>query len=646
VIEWREMITRCNMYGFDQVIAISQSTINAFFQSLWSGGQNQRHNDHALVKWRYEEFFNARFKPMTLRLLSNGRAIVWIHLEHGHLKVLKNRLPWNESEKYHFEGWHLAFEVDLKKVVHSELKVSETWTTQYKESSVYKEHGIREDRVLEHIILDLSHAEFIYEFSSFEGLFHHSHGHAHEHRPIEQVQAVVHYLQGHYLPHLAHSGLNIIHTVPIWKAKTNMTSVSLTTMHFHVYSKTEVTRQNWAHVSGSLEPVIAVLGMTEFRPLPALRLEYSSNLIIRASRNVSYGTVCISRSTFMDKHLLDLLSLINARTTVIPLFSGVVDGVWQLQLTTWAEHQWRKSQSCKWEEISEHGGLIKYRWQHRDGWKYEHEGTGEIDNGTYSVHCSTRNFVELPTAARNRSMDIKISGETDLEMSFKSATRSGSSKSTAKWSAVISIQSDFDGLSVKVIGSLTPVIEASAAHVPVGMFPDLRQKLHEHLPKTIDLSQVLAELKAFEGVWRYGYSGLHAYCLANPVFNHKGDVIFELRPQGQGAVSHRHNGSASKADTISRQSSRATLSSRPSFLRKIKDTVTTALSGSSPTSPAAGNGYAHSNGNGHSHVNGQSRSGSYMANSMTFDLTEKHGELAEESVEESSFLVSEVSSMA
>ncbi|KZT65463.1 hypothetical protein DAEQUDRAFT_524238 [Daedalea quercina L-15889] len=643
VVEWREMITRCNMFGFDQVIAISQSTINAFFESLWTDGQNHRHSDHSLVKWRYEEFFNARFKPMTLRLLSNGRAIVWVHLEHGHLKVLKNRLPWSESEKYHFENWHLAFEVDLKKVVHTELHVSESWTGKYKDSLVYKEHGGREDRILEHITLDFSHAEFLYEFSSFEGLFHHSHGHTHEHRPIEQVQAVVHYLQGHYLPHLAYSGFNIIHTVPVWKTKVNMTSVSLTTMHFHVYSKAEITRRNWAHVSGSLEPVIAVLGMTEFRPLPALRLEYSSSLIVRASKHISYGTVCISRPTFMEKRLLDLLSLINARTTVIPLFSGVVDGVWQLQLTTWAEHQWRSSQKCKWEEVSEHAGFMKYKWQHRDGWKYEHEGTGEIDNGTYSVLCSTHNYLELPTAARNRSMDIKISGETELEMSFKSTTRQGSSKSTAKWSAVISIQSDLDGLSVKVVGALTPVVEASpAAHNHLGMFPDLRQKLSEHLPRTIDLSQIVAELKVFEGVWHYGYPGLHAYCLANPVFNHKGDVIFELRPQGQGATSsQRRVASASAAGTnsISRQSSRAALSSRPSFLQKVKSAVATALQGDrSSTGTLTPNG----NSNGYLNGNGHSVSGSYTANRMTLDL-ENHEEIVDDSIDESSFLVSQVS---
>lgn len=60
------------------------------------------------------------------------------------------------SEKYHFEGWHLAFEVDLKKVKHDELKVSESWTERYKESYVYKEHGGRNDRTLEHIALDFS----------------------------------------------------------------------------------------------------------------------------------------------------------------------------------------------------------------------------------------------------------------------------------------------------------------------------------------------------------------------------------------------------------------------------------------------------------------------------------------------------------
>lgn len=131
---------------------------------------------------------------------------------------------------------------------------------------------------------------------------------------------------------------------------------------------------------------------------------------------------------------------------------------------------------------------------------------------------------------------------------------------------MITIQSECDGLSVKVTGSLTPVIETSSAQNQIGLFPDLRQKLAEHLPKTIDLLPVLAELKVFEGVWQYGYPGLQAYCLSNPVFNHKGDIVFELRPQGQGAQTARRNngGSTPAVGTISRQSSRVVLSARPS----------------------------------------------------------------------------------
>lgn len=127
---------------------------------------------------------------------------------------------------------------------------------------------------------------------------------------------------------------------------------------------------------------------------------------------------------------------------------------------------------------------------------------------------------------------------------------------------MISIQSECDGLCVKVTRPLTPVIEPSPAQNQVGMFPDLYQKRKEHFPEKIDLSQVLDELKVFEGAWHYGYPGLHAYCLSNTVFTQKGDIVFELRPQGQGAqTTHSNNGSNanSPARTISRQSSRALL---------------------------------------------------------------------------------------
>lgn len=227
-------------------------------------------------------------------------------------------------------------------------------------------------------------AEFVYKLSNFENTF--SFSQSKEHRHIEHIKAAIRHIGERYLPYLAQSGFGIINTVPVWKTKTTSTSVCLTTIDFHVYSKNKITRDDCEYVTAGLEPVIAVLGMTEFRQLPALRLEYSSSFTIRASRKISYDTVAISRSTFME-NLLDTLGLINTHTTIIPLPSRVVNGAWQPRLTTWSEQNQQSSQKCEWKGVSVGAGFTKYRWQYSDGWKYEHNGSGEINNSTYNVLC-------------------------------------------------------------------------------------------------------------------------------------------------------------------------------------------------------------------------------------------------------------------
>lgn len=225
-------------------------------------------------------------------------------------------------------------------------------------------------------------AEFLHEFSSFEGLFQ-----KRDHRPIDKVQAAVHYIKSHYLPHLAHWGLHILYTVPIWHSGTleTLPSCSLTSIAYHIYSKTQITRHTWAHVAA--EPAIVILGMIGFRSLPSTYLEYTADLVITASRGISYGTVSVSRSVFLDQRLLQLLTRINALTTVVPKFYGVHNGAWKLELTTWAQHEWRKDQACDWTAVTDEEGHLKYKWQHRDYWTYEHEGSGEVANGSYSVSC-------------------------------------------------------------------------------------------------------------------------------------------------------------------------------------------------------------------------------------------------------------------
>ncbi|KAI0916987.1 hypothetical protein AcW1_007702 [Taiwanofungus camphoratus] len=621
---WKRMVTSSNMFGFDQIVAISQASLNAFFNSQWVLSQSAR-SEHTSVlsKWAYEQYFSATFKPVTLRLLSNGRAIVWINLEAGHMKTLKNWLPWVESEQYRFEGWHLAFEVDLKTCAHEHLEgVSSSWLTKYQDCLAFKHHGNSQDRYLKHLYLDLRSAEFIHEYSTFEGLFQSPDRH-----PIDKVQAVVHYIRTRYFPHLTQWGLNILHTVPLFKSGTSLPSYALTNIDFHVYSKASIHRHNWAQVPPALEPAIVILGMTGFKPLPSTHLEFSANWVARVNKGISYGTVSISRNVFMDQRLLKLLARVNAVTTVIPLFHGVENDVWKLHLTTWAQHEFRRNRPCDWKLDAEKDGYTKYKWEHRDGWSYEHEGSSDIVNGAYTVSCLTRNFVEIPTAVRNSSLNIKVWGELSLEMSFKSTTRSGSAKSSAKWDTTLSVQTHVDGIKINVVGSPSPAFSKTVFNGEFAstMFTDLRTDLQAHLPGTIDLNEVLQELRAFEGVWQYCYPGMQGYCLANPVFNVRGDLLFELKPYSQqtGAASVSGSRHASVNGHMRKSSSRSTLSphpsvlSKPSLFKKAKELI-------------QGNGstVAQSNGNGNGHHH------------MTYAAATAREEHSEET--ETSFLVSAV----
>lgn len=81
----RETIQRAKMHGFDQVIAISQESINIQFSA-----QLASPSAVLLHSWAYEEFFSCHFKALSLSLLSNNRAIIWVHLTRGNLRPLDN----------------------------------------------------------------------------------------------------------------------------------------------------------------------------------------------------------------------------------------------------------------------------------------------------------------------------------------------------------------------------------------------------------------------------------------------------------------------------------------------------------------------------------------------------------------------------
>lgn len=86
---WDNFSSTANMGGFDQITALSQYSIQEHFKAL-------RLTSSDLAKWSFEGYFDATFGPVTVRLLSDETALVWIHIEDGSVKSLKDWNPWPE----------------------------------------------------------------------------------------------------------------------------------------------------------------------------------------------------------------------------------------------------------------------------------------------------------------------------------------------------------------------------------------------------------------------------------------------------------------------------------------------------------------------------------------------------------------------
>ena len=91
---WAEVMEYSDMCGFDMATAVSQTAINAQLHALWDAARGASvGGDTVLAKWKYQDCFEGNFQAVTVRLLSHGSAIIWIHLADGSLKALKNWSP-------------------------------------------------------------------------------------------------------------------------------------------------------------------------------------------------------------------------------------------------------------------------------------------------------------------------------------------------------------------------------------------------------------------------------------------------------------------------------------------------------------------------------------------------------------------------
>jgi hypothetical protein len=132
------------LQSFEQVLTITEETVNIVLKTLWATAKKSTHVD-VLYKWSVEKRFTATFEQPRVQLLSGGKALVWITLASGSLHV-------DGHSETSVAGWRLAFEVNLKQVKHSELHVDKSWSGRFKDALFGKTQ--EESTTIEHVVLD------------------------------------------------------------------------------------------------------------------------------------------------------------------------------------------------------------------------------------------------------------------------------------------------------------------------------------------------------------------------------------------------------------------------------------------------------------------------------------------------------------
>lgn len=75
------------MRGFQQIIVLSQASLDAIYSSYYT-----KYN--WMQKYRMGKNFEVEYGALRVRLLSNDRALVFVHLKAGKLRTVRNGQPW------------------------------------------------------------------------------------------------------------------------------------------------------------------------------------------------------------------------------------------------------------------------------------------------------------------------------------------------------------------------------------------------------------------------------------------------------------------------------------------------------------------------------------------------------------------------
>ncbi|EIN11424.1 hypothetical protein PUNSTDRAFT_141793 [Punctularia strigosozonata HHB-11173 SS5] len=598
--------------GYEHVSAVSQISIITLFKTIWETASRHKHT-FCLRSWSYDDSFTASFGALTIRLISNEKAIVWVNIDEGTYKTLNGWLPWSGSTKHTISQWRIAFEVNIKSAEHASLKnMSSSWVDWFKDSFIFQAHGTHTDRAIHHMYLDFETAVYVHELSTFGKFI------TCDRQSIEHTRAVVHYIQEHYLLDLAHHGHHILHSLPVWRQQCEF---GLTSFAFQIYSKLEYHRHNCIHydVTHSDSPCILILGMYSHVPLPTVRLKWTTTRVITTRREV-HGTVTLSRKSFLEGLILAAFAKINAETTLVARFAGVDAGEWKLDLDTWASHDRKKLIEARSWAV-QRDGFLQYVWDHSDVWTYTHNGgPGDLSNGQFTVACHTKNDLSIPVGGkRHNGVEIMLHGETTIRLGFEGSSDSWSTSAGATWKTTITSSSTGGGLKLKI----TPVdhpnfhVRETKGHCRM----ESQALLRAQLENAVHPGHILDKIKPIlEGFWKFSFPEVGAYALSHPIFTCHGDLILELRTYVEEKVvvteTHEHTIAATGVAVhgtprvIAPKIDRPRARSRPSWIRRVASNVKQRIVGderdgvlrpSASFASLKSNGHAtNGNGNGHS----------------------------------------------
>lgn len=96
--EWStDITTNTDMRGFQQIIVLSQASLDEVYNSYYT-------KYSWMQKYRMGKNFEVEYGALKVRLLSNNRALVFVHIKSGKLRTIRDGKPWDkyvETKNHH-----------------------------------------------------------------------------------------------------------------------------------------------------------------------------------------------------------------------------------------------------------------------------------------------------------------------------------------------------------------------------------------------------------------------------------------------------------------------------------------------------------------------------------------------------------------